>query len=70
MVSSLDPQIITKCSKDCRQPANHSYAVAIHHMCYNFATDSQTLRVTPAMQAGVIDDPVWEAEDTIWLLPD
>lgn len=45
----------------------HAHAVAIHFMWYNFAKIHQTLRITPAMAAGVTDR-VWEAEDIIALL--
>ncbi len=34
---------------------NHAYAVALHYMFYNFAKIHKTLRVTPAMQAGISD---------------
>jgi hypothetical protein len=34
---------------------NHQAAVALHFMHYNFARIHQSLRVTPAMQAGVVD---------------
>ena len=41
---------------------NHSAAVAIHLMHYNFARIHKTLRITPAMAAG-ISDHVWELEE-------
>ena len=41
---------------------NHTYAVALHYMFYNFAKIHKTLRVTPAMQAG-ISDHVWSLEE-------
>lgn len=41
---------------------NLSHAVALHFMYYNFARIHQTLRVTPAMAAGV-SDHVWELEE-------
>jgi hypothetical protein len=34
---------------------NHEHAVAIHYMYYNFARIHQSLRVTPAMEAGISD---------------
>jgi IS1 family transposase len=40
---------------------NHAYAVAIHYMHYNFCRIHQTLRVTPAMEAG-ISKQVWTIE--------
>jgi hypothetical protein len=46
---------------------NHEHAVAIHYMYYNFARIHQSLRVTPAMEAGV-SDHVWDLEEIIGLL--
>jgi len=46
---------------------NHSYAVALHYMYYNFCRIHKTLRVTPAMEAGVTDH-VWEIEEIVALL--
>jgi hypothetical protein len=37
---------------------NHKAAIALHYMHYNFARIHKTLRVTPAMEAGVADH-VW-----------
>ncbi|MBS1596358.1 MAG: DDE-type integrase/transposase/recombinase [Bacteroidetes bacterium] len=34
---------------------NHCYAIALHFVYYNFAKIHKTLRVTPAMQAGLMD---------------
>jgi hypothetical protein len=45
---------------------NHSYAFAIHSMFYNFVKIHQTLRVTPAMEAGV-SDHVWTVEELVGL---
>src|SRR5438445_7142382 len=41
---------------------NHIAAVAIYFMHYNFCRVHQTLRVTPAMQAGLTDH-VWTVEE-------
>ena len=41
---------------------NHEAAVALHFMHYNFARIHKTLRVTPAMEAGV-SDHVWSIEE-------
>ena len=41
---------------------NLSHAVALHFMFYNFGRIHQTLRVTPAMQAG-LSDHVWSLEE-------
>ncbi|MGC1107306.1 MAG: IS1 family transposase [Candidatus Acidiferrales bacterium] len=46
---------------------NHAEMVAIHFMHYNFARIHKTLRVTPAMAAG-ISDHVWSLEEIIRLL--
>lgn len=35
---------------------NHSYAIALHFVYYNFAKIHQKLRVTPAMEAGLAKD--------------
>jgi hypothetical protein len=48
---------------------NHRWAVALHFMHYNFCRVHQTLRVTPAMEAGVTDH-VWGIEDIVSLLPE
>jgi hypothetical protein len=47
---------------------NHAAAVAIWFMYYNFCRVHQTLRVTPAMEAG-ISDHVWTIEAMCALLP-
>lgn len=41
---------------------NLGHAVALHFMYYNFGRIHQTLRVTPAMEAG-ISDHVWSLEE-------
>ncbi len=46
---------------------NHKAAVALHFMHYNFARVHQTLRVTPAMEAGV-SDHVWSISEIVGLL--
>jgi hypothetical protein len=38
--------------------ANLKAAIALHFACYNFCRIHQTLRVTPAMEAGLTDH-VW-----------
>lgn len=48
---------------------NHAYAVALYFMHYNFAKIHGTLRVTPAMEAGV-SDHVWSVEEIAALLPE
>jgi hypothetical protein len=46
---------------------NHVWAIALHYMHYNFCRIHQTLRVTPAMAAG-ISDHVWSIEELVGLL--
>jgi len=41
---------------------NHCYAVALHYMFYNYCKTHQTLRVTPAMEAG-LTDRVWAIQE-------
>jgi transposase-like protein len=41
---------------------NHIHAISLYFMHYNFARIHQTLRVTPAMEAGV-SDHVWTLEE-------
>jgi IS1 family transposase len=46
---------------------NHAHSVAIHTMHYNFVRIHQTLRVTPAMAAGV-STTLWELADMVKVL--
>lgn len=48
---------------------NHAHAVALHFMYYNFGRIHKTLRVTPAMEAGV-SDHVWSLEEIAALVPE
>ena len=41
---------------------NHTAAIALHFMHYNFGRVHKTLRVTPAMEAGVADH-IWSLEE-------
>lgn len=45
----------------------HEHAQALHFMHYNFVRIHQTLRVTPAMEAGIADH-VWTFEEIVSLL--
>ena len=45
---------------------NHMHSVALFYMWYNFGRIHQTLRVTPAMEAGV-SYHVWSVEEIIEL---
>jgi IS1 family transposase len=46
---------------------NHASAIALHFMHYNFCRIHQTLRVTPAMEAGIANH-VWSIEELVSLL--
>ena len=46
---------------------NHSYAVALHFMYYNFVRIHQKLRMSPSMAAGVTDR-LWEIADIVELV--
>jgi hypothetical protein len=46
---------------------NHAAAISLHFMHYNFARIHKTLRVTPAMEAGV-SDHVWSLAEIVGLL--
>lgn len=45
----------------------HAHMVALHFTYYNFCKIHQTLRVTPAMEAG-LSDHVWEIDELLSLL--
>lgn len=45
---------------------NHCYAVALHFVYYNFVKIHKTLRVAPAMEAGLIDK-LWNIADIVQL---
>ena len=46
---------------------NHAHAVALHFVHYNFARVHSTLRVTPAMAAGLADH-AWSLAEIVALL--
>ena len=50
-----------------KKAENHAYAVALHFMHYNFVRTHKTLRMTPAMAAGLCESP-WEVEDIVKLV--
>jgi len=46
---------------------NHEAAIALHYMHYNFCRIHSTIRVTPAMEAGLAGH-VWSVEELVGLL--
>jgi IS1 family transposase len=52
-----------------KKAANHAHMMAIYFMHYNFVRIHQTLKVTPAMAAGVTPK-LWEMSDMVKVLED
>jgi IS1 family transposase len=52
-----------------KKAINHSYSVAIHFMHYNFVRIHQSLRITPAMAAGVTTK-LWSLTDMVRVIED
>jgi IS1 family transposase len=46
---------------------NHKHAIALNFVHYNFCRIHQTLRITPAMAAGLADH-VWEVEEIVGMV--
>ncbi|MGB6482732.1 MAG: IS1 family transposase [Candidatus Acidiferrales bacterium] len=46
---------------------NHTWAISLYYMYYNFCRIHQSLRVTPAMEVGIADH-VWSIEEVVALL--
>ena len=49
--------------------ANHCHMIALYAVWYNFVRLHKTLRVTPAMAAGIIDQ-LWTVEKIVELVDD
>lgn len=50
-----------------KEVENLAHTVSLHFMFYNFCRVHRSLRVTPAMEAGV-SSTIWEIEDIVRLL--
>jgi IS1 family transposase len=50
-----------------KKAENHVAAIALHYMHYNFVRIHQTLRVTPAIEAGLATSP-WTIDELVSLL--
>ncbi len=46
---------------------NHMHAISIFHMHYNFCRVHKSLRVTPAMEAGLADH-IWDMEEVLQMV--
>lgn len=51
-----------------KKVSNHMHAISLHFMYYNFGRIHQTLKVTPAMEAGITDH-LWSLEEIAALAP-
>lgn len=45
---------------------NHMHAISLYFMYYNFCKIHKTLRVTPAMEAGIADH-IWDLEEVVMM---
>jgi hypothetical protein len=52
-----------------KKAENHAHMMAIYFMHYNFVRIHQTLKITPAMAAG-ISPKLWEMADMVKVLED
>ena len=52
-----------------KKAENHLHSVAIHFMHYNFLRIHQSLRITPAMAAGVTSK-LWSLTDMVRVIED
>jgi len=52
-----------------KKAENHAHSVAIHFMHYNFVRVHQSLRITPAMAAGVTPK-LWSLTDMVRVIED
>jgi hypothetical protein len=52
-----------------KKAENHAHMMAIYFMHYNFVRIHQTLKITPAMAAGVTSK-LWETSDMVAVLED
>ena len=50
-----------------KKVANHEAAIALHFMYYNFCRVHKTLRVTPAMEAGLANH-IWDLSELVTLM--
>ena len=48
---------------------NHMHAISLYFMHYNFVRIHKSLKVTPAMEAG-ISKTLWEISDIVALIPE
>lgn len=60
-------RFVRKTNAHSKKLDNHGCSVALHFMYYNFCRIHSSLRITPAMAAGVTDR-VWEIEELLSLI--
>lgn len=56
-----------RCQLGVKASPKIKWGIALHYMHYNFARVHQSLRVTPAMEAGITDH-VWNLEEIVALM--
>ena len=61
-------RLVRKTDAHSKKVENHHHALSLQFMYYNFARVHKTLRVTPAMEAGLADH-VWSMEEIVGLIP-
>ncbi len=50
-----------------KKAENHAHAVALHFMHYNFCKIHMSLKITPAMRAGVVQE-LWDVVDIVRII--
>lgn len=61
------PRLTRLANASSKKLESHMAAIALHFMYYNFARIHRTLRMSPAMAAGVTSK-LWDVEDIVALL--
>jgi hypothetical protein len=50
-----------------KKAENHAHAVALHFMHYNFCKIHMSLKITPAMRAGIVHE-LWDVADIVRII--
>jgi hypothetical protein len=69
LVIRTQPPVTRLANAFSKKAANHAHMMAIYFMHYNFVRIHQTLKITPAMAAGVMGK-LWEMADMVQVLED
>jgi hypothetical protein len=57
------------CNAFSKKLENHMHALSLYFMFYNYCKTHKSLKITPAMAAGLTDH-VWELADIVNLIPE